>query len=77
MAKEEAGASYVDCDNLEGAKRPNELCRLDSTKFGAHCSKDNKFGYDKGKPCIFIKLNKVRPLRLSKVPKQNSPFFRF
>jgi sodium/potassium-transporting ATPase subunit beta len=59
MAKEEAGASYVDCDNLEGAKRPNELCRLDSTKFGAHCSKDNKFGYDKGKPCIFIKLNKI------------------
>ncbi|XP_070497050.1 sodium/potassium-transporting ATPase subunit beta-1-like isoform X1 [Chironomus tepperi] len=36
----------------------NQVCKLDTTKFG-ECIKENKYGYDKASPCIFLKLNRI------------------
>ncbi|CAG0920010.1 unnamed protein product [Notodromas monacha] len=59
MSKKEAGVSYVDCSNRDEPLRKNELCEIDISQFGSNCSKAQKFGYSMGKPCIFIKLNKI------------------
>jgi sodium/potassium-transporting ATPase subunit beta len=35
-----------------------ESCKVDLTTFGP-CTEVNEFGYEEGKPCIFLKLNKI------------------
>jgi sodium/potassium-transporting ATPase subunit beta len=59
MVKEEKDGKYVDCHNMDTPKKPDEVCRINIADFGSHCTKENSFGYTEGKPCIFIKLNKI------------------
>lgn len=46
----------VDCRRA----KPNgtQTCKVDVTGFGA-CNEKTGFGYPEGKPCIFLKLNKI------------------
>lgn len=48
----------VDCD--EKKPKDGEVCRVDvsKNKFGS-CTRDNHYGYTKGSPCIFLKLNRI------------------
>lgn len=50
----------VDCDT-NSPPTNGKVCRVDvsSNKFGV-CTHDKDFGYSKGSPCVFLKLNKVK-----------------
>ncbi|XP_034474154.1 sodium/potassium-transporting ATPase subunit beta-1 [Drosophila innubila] len=37
---------------------PLDICVVDETQFGP-CTSANSYGYKQGKPCIFLKLNKI------------------
>jgi sodium/potassium-transporting ATPase subunit beta len=45
------GSKIVDCKN-------SSSCDEDLSVFGS-CTARNEFGYPEGKPCIFLKLNKI------------------
>ena len=52
-------------DNCEKKDRPdeNKFCEFKITADYAPCIKDMRYGFDgkeRGGPCIFLKLNKVR-----------------
>ena len=34
-------------------------CVIDTKQFGSYCYKSQLYGFDDGKPCIFIRVNKV------------------
>ena len=41
-----------------------QICRVNSKDLmQSNCTKDNKYGFEEGKPCILLKLNKVRDLQ--------------
>lgn len=52
-------SNRVDC-TPDTPPKDGKVCRVDvsSAKFGA-CTKSNQYGYSKGSPCVFLKLNKV------------------
>lgn len=51
------GQNVVKCDY--GQQRPpGKVCDVDLARFGP-CKKENTYSYNKGTPCIFLKLNKV------------------
>lgn len=52
-------SNRVDC-TPDSPPKDGKVCRVDvsSAKFGA-CTKSNQYGYSKGSPCVFLKLNKV------------------
>lgn len=45
----------VDCDSSGAGE--GEVCKFDLKELGP-CAEGN-YGYDKGKPCVFLKLNKI------------------
>jgi len=47
----------VNC-SFDNPAPEGKVCSLDLSEFG-ECIKEKKFGYEKGKPCIFLKLNKI------------------
>jgi len=53
-----ATSKGVDCSKVE--PKANEFCKFDLKNLGP-CGKGN-YGYDAGKPCIFVKLNKIYDL---------------
>ncbi|KAK2708440.1 sodium/potassium-transporting ATPase subunit beta-like [Artemia franciscana] len=57
--EEQIGLNYINppCDFL--AKSPEKICKFDIGDLGNHCTKENKFGYEQGQPCVFVKLNKI------------------
>lgn len=38
--------------------REGESCKVDLSAFG-NCNHEKGFGYEEGRPCIFLKLNKI------------------
>jgi len=44
-------------EDCKGDGKLGQVCKFDLSKLGP-CAKDN-YGYDKGSPCIFLKLNKI------------------
>ena len=58
--KPKPNANHVECsfDNQPG---PGQYCKvLAEELMTGPCTLENHYGYDKGKPCVIIKLNKVR-----------------
>jgi sodium/potassium-transporting ATPase subunit beta len=53
----ENGTNVVDCDNSERASE--QVCLFDMNKLGSECTEENGYGYNDGKPCILLKINKV------------------
>ena len=49
------GSEGVDCSS--GAPGPEEFCKFPVSSLGP-CGK-GRYGYDKGKPCVVLKLNKI------------------
>ena len=57
--KPKPDANHVECsfDNQPG---PGQYCKvLAEELMTGPCTLENHYGYDKGKPCVIIKLNKV------------------
>lgn len=44
--------------NFNQIPDPNKVCVVDIHQFGP-CSPANEYGYNKGRPCVFLKLNKI------------------
>ncbi len=60
--KPKPNANHVECsfDNMPGE---DQFCQVKTSELiTGPCTEDNHFGFDQGKPCILIKLNKVRLL---------------
>ena len=58
--KPKPDANNVECNfgNLPGE---DQFCQVQTSELiTGPCTEDNHYGFDKGKPCILIKLNKVR-----------------
>lgn len=53
---ESKNAKNVDCSTTDPAER--ESCKVDLLAF-APCTAQNDFGFKEGKPCVFLKLNKI------------------
>ena len=53
----ENGTNVVDCDNSE--RTSEQVCLFDMNKLGSECTEENGYGYNVGKPCILLKINKV------------------
>ncbi|CAG0924354.1 unnamed protein product, partial [Notodromas monacha] len=54
-----SGGSIVQCYPGK-VLRPGEVCPFDIRLLGTSmCTKENRFGYDRGNPCIILKINKV------------------
>lgn len=53
----DAGAHIEQCDN----KNPEsgKFCFFDVKKISNNCSRDSNFGYQRGDPCVLIKLNRI------------------
>jgi sodium/potassium-transporting ATPase subunit beta len=47
----------IDCTKNNRVE-PEEHCKVDLSKFG-DCTEAKGFGFERGKPCIFLKLNKI------------------
>ncbi|VDD83136.1 unnamed protein product [Mesocestoides corti] len=50
---------FATCEN--GVKTPNDpykVCRFDLSELGP-CTKENSYGYESGKPCVILKLNRI------------------
>jgi sodium/potassium-transporting ATPase subunit beta len=47
----------IDCTKNSRVKTEDH-CKVDFKNFG-DCTKEKGFGFEKGKPCIFLKLNKI------------------
>merc|ERR1711881_654062 len=76
--KPKPNANHVECsfDSLPGE---DQFCQFQTNELiTGPCTEENKYGYDKGSPCILIKLNKVciinNPDYLNNVSLQNSRF---
>ncbi|CAH1781968.1 unnamed protein product [Owenia fusiformis] len=54
----QVGENYVDCSNSERTD-PEKVCRFEVRDLGAECTWQKDFGYDEGKPCVLLKLNKI------------------
>jgi len=50
------GHNMTHCDYNH--KNPQTSCVVDVKQFEP-CTTENKYGYAQGKPCIFLKLNKI------------------
>lgn len=51
-------AQAVNCDYSDQPENPDRVCKVDVSNW-TPCVKESKYNYDKGAPCIFLKLNKI------------------
>jgi len=71
--KPKPNANHVECsfDNMPGE---DQFCQVKTSELiTGPCTEDNHYGFDKGKPCILIKLNKIfgwlpEPYNSTKLP---------
>lgn len=53
---EDSSINRTDCRNAP--PKDGEICKVDLKAFGK-CAPNQKFGYEQGAPCIYLKLNKI------------------
>lgn len=62
-------ATVDDCKNPQFVAPAGKYCPFNYKEVfsgeGEPCNAQNKFGYDKGSPCVLVKINKVRPFASS------------
>ena len=55
----DAGAHVENCGDNQMASE-GKFCHFDVNAIPSQCSVENHFGYQRGDPCVLIKLNKVK-----------------
>ena len=59
--KPKKNADVVECTLEKDAAGPEQICKVDvENLFTDPCRNESNYGWDKGTPCIAIKMNKVR-----------------
>ncbi|XP_037089002.1 sodium/potassium-transporting ATPase subunit beta-like [Pollicipes pollicipes] len=53
-----AGAQLTTC-NYDKQAGKNQFCEFKIDELGGRCTKERRFGYEEGRPCIIVKLNKI------------------
>lgn len=61
--KNQNTSSYQECEGNTTAS-DGKVCRFHLDKQLGPCSKANDYGYKTGNPCVFLKLNKVRLVKV-------------
>ncbi|CAG0878838.1 unnamed protein product, partial [Darwinula stevensoni] len=56
---DESSGEYVSQCSFGRPREPNKVCFFDIKTLGTICTKENFFGYDRGYPCILLKLNRI------------------
>jgi len=59
MTSDEGGSVELKSCNFDGESADDKKACQVPVEHYEECTKENKFGYHKGEPCILIKLNKV------------------
>lgn len=54
----QVGENFDDCSTPGAFPPPGKVCRFD-LKDLVPCNWQNDYGYDEGRPCVLLKLNKV------------------
>ena len=63
--KPKPDANHVEC-NFDSLPGQGQFCQvLPEDLIQGPCTKEKNYGYDIGKPCIIVKLNKVRSTTFS------------
>jgi len=55
---QQSGEYVTQCDFGQPAP-PGKVCAFDIHKLGTNCTRENFFGYDRGNPCVIIKINRI------------------
>jgi len=53
------GEEFVGCEDNDVKTDKTKVCVFDIQKLGDQCTWSRDYGYDEGKPCVLLKLNKV------------------
>lgn len=57
--KPKPNPNHVEC-NFDSLPGEDQFCQVQTNELvTGPCTADNNYGFDQGKPCILIKLNKV------------------
>jgi len=56
----QVGENFIDCKLGRPVGQPGKVCRFNVDLMGPMCTWQKDYGYDEGKPCVLLKLNKVR-----------------
>ncbi|XP_035215837.1 sodium/potassium-transporting ATPase subunit beta-like [Stegodyphus dumicola] len=49
----------VECYGSSPIMQEDKVCKFNVAPIMVECSKDENFGYDKGKPCVFLEFNNI------------------
>lgn len=60
-SENQTGFSGVDCDTTTGTtrKKDSDMCNYNVDWLGNCSGSDPSFGYDQGRPCIILRMNKI------------------
>ena len=53
-----SGEYFTSC-SFEKPPSENKVCAFDIKLLGNQCTKEESFGYERGRPCIVLKLNRI------------------
>lgn len=53
-----SGEYFTSC-SFDKWPAENKVCNFDIKLLGTDCTKEEHFGYERGKPCIILKLNRI------------------
>lgn len=53
------GESFVGCGPNDVKTDPSKVCIFNIQQLGEQCTWSRDYGYDEGRPCVLLKLNKV------------------
>lgn len=75
------GENFIDCSLGRPPDMEDKVCRFNVDDLGDDCIRQRDFGYDDGKPCVLIKLNKIYNWRpemyetIDEVPDEIKPYW--
>ena len=50
-----SGQHFTSC-SFDKLPEPNRVCAFDIKLLGVQCTKEERFGYERGRPCIILKV---------------------
>lgn len=53
-----SGEYFTSC-NFDKPPAEGKVCSFDIKLLGTQCTKEELFGYERGRPCIVLKLNRI------------------
>ncbi|KAK2147833.1 hypothetical protein LSH36_532g04037 [Paralvinella palmiformis] len=56
--EKQVGENFIDCEKGKPPDQLQKVCRFNVDQLGGLCTWQRDYGYDEGKPCVILKLNK-------------------